>query len=215
MTLGVDTQSVVALLTTRLAAERFTRTPWPHLYVADALPAEYASELSADFPSERLTPSARSNSDKDYSLWSADLTDHELRAGLTPGWAKLLAALASTEYRSLLARLSGVNLTDATTTLTCWEYRGGDFLSPHVDKAEKVLTQVIYLSGEWTEGNGGRLRIQHTPDVADTVTALAPVLGASAILVRSEDSWHSVEESAASVAPRCSLNLTYWRGADD
>jgi len=213
--LDVDAESVVAALTDRLADERFADAPWPHLYVADALPADYANQLAAEFPCDLLRRSARSNSDKDYSLWTADLTDPAVHAALTPGWAGLLAALSSAQYRSLLARLSGVGLHHTTVSLTCWEYRTGDFLSAHVDKADKVLTQVLYLSSEWLDGNGGQLHIQRTRDVADTVATLPPVLGATAILVRSERSWHSVGESTAGAPPRRSLNLTYWRGADD
>jgi Rps23 Pro-64 3,4-dihydroxylase Tpa1-like proline 4-hydroxylase len=127
--------------------------------------------------------------------------------GLPGPWGDFLGALGGSAHRDLLARLSGVDLSGTRVSLTVWEYRGGDFLAPHVDK---VLTQIVYLGECWAEGDGGRLFIQRTPDPDDVVSRLSPALGATAVLVRSDHSWHSVEMSRPGAAPRRSLNLTYW-----
>ncbi len=190
-----------------LATTPFATDPWRHLYLADALPAGYAARLARTFPADRLTPTARSGSDKDYRLWTADLTD---AVGLPEPWDDFLRLLGSDAHRDLLARRSGVDLSGTRVTLTVWEYRGGDFLAPHVDKEEKVLTQIVYLGEQWAEGDGGRLLVQRTPDPDDVVSRLSPTLGATAVLVRSDHSWHSVESPRPGAAPRRSLNLTYW-----
>lgn len=190
-----------------LAAARFTTDPWPHLYLADALPSDHARDLARTFPADRLAPSARSGSDKDYRLWTADLTD----AGALPGpWGDFLGILGGDAHRDMLARLSGVDLSETRVSLSIWEYRGGDFLAPHVDKEDKVLTQIVYVGESWSEGDGGRLLIQRTPDPDDVVSRLSPSLGATAVLVRSDDSWHSVEMPRLGAMPRRSLNVTYW-----
>lgn len=190
-----------------LADARFATDPWRHLYLADALPAGYATRLARSFPADRLAPSARSGSDKDYRLWTADLTEN---GDLPDPWGEFLGVLGGAAHRDLLARRSGVDLSATRVSLTVWEYRGGDFLAPHVDKAEKVLTQIVYLGEHWAEGDGGRLLVQRTPDEGDVVARLSPSLGATAVLVRSDDSWHAVEPPRPGAAPRRSLNLTYW-----
>lgn len=190
-----------------LATARFATDPWRHLYLSDALDGEYARRLARTFPADRLAPSARSGSDKDYRLWTADLTDAR---DLPDPWGDFLGMLGGAAHRDLLAGLSGVDLSGTRVSLTVWEYRGGDFLAPHVDKEEKVLTQIVYLGEQWADGDGGRLLVQRTPDPDDVVARLAPSLGATAVLVRSDDSWHSVEPPRPGAAPRRSLNVTYW-----
>src|ERR1700742_1203897 len=161
-----------------ITGARFATDPWRHLYLADALPAGYATRLAGSFPGDRLAPSARSGSDKDYRLWTADLTE----AGDLPDpWGEFLGVLGGAAHRDLLARRSGVDLSATRVSLTVWEYRGGDFLAPHVDKAEKVLTQIVYLGEHWTEGDGGRLLVQRTADEGDVVSRLSPSLGATAV----------------------------------
>jgi SM-20-related protein len=215
LTRSSEIESVVGMLVGRLVRGQFVASPWPHLYLPDALPMDYAQRIAKAFPADALQPCERNNSDKDYRLWTSDFADPMSQAGLAPNWRGLLAALSSDVYRGVLARLSGVDLSSTTVSLTCWEYRSGDFLAAHLDKPEKVLTQVIYLGEGWAQSDGGRLRIQRTRDVRATASALAPTLGASAVLVRSERSWHSVEALATAAAPRRSINLTYWKRRAD
>jgi Rps23 Pro-64 3,4-dihydroxylase Tpa1-like proline 4-hydroxylase len=140
-------------------------------------------------------------------LWTAELTD---AIDLPEPGGGVLRLVRRAAHPELLAGLSGVDLSGTHVSLTVWEYRGGDFLAPHVDKEEKVLTQIVYLGEHWADGDGGRLLVQRTPDPDDVVARLSPSLGATAVLVRSDDSWHSVESPRPGAAPRRSLNVTYW-----
>ncbi|MER7443847.1 hypothetical protein [Micromonospora avicenniae] len=82
----------------RRQRDPITNAPWPHLYLAEALPAGYAWQLAADFRSHVLKPSARSNSDKDYSPWTADLTGPSAYTTLTPGLGRAAGRPSSGEY---------------------------------------------------------------------------------------------------------------------
>jgi hypothetical protein len=48
--------------------------------------------------------------------------------------------LSGSDYRGRMAELTGMPLDDAAFTLDVWEYRTGDWLAPHVDKADKLVT---------------------------------------------------------------------------
>ncbi|MGK5627815.1 2OG-Fe(II) oxygenase [Streptomyces sp. URMC 123] len=193
-----------------LGAARLTATPWAHAHVPQTLPAEAAGELARAFDDFDLTPCEETRREKSYRFATASLTGPD-RPALTPRWAALVDGLHSDAYRRSVSELTGVPLDGARFSLDLWEYRSGDWLAPHVDKADKLVTQIFYLSEGWREGDGGRLLILGSPDATDVARALPPVLGSSAVLVRSETSWHAVEPPAAHSAPRRSMTATFRR----
>ncbi|MBW3084071.1 hypothetical protein KEM60_00254 [Austwickia sp. TVS 96-490-7B] len=124
-------------------------------------------------------------------------------------WSRFLDIVFGERYVEMLEEVTSVSLSSIRRTATIWESRSGDFLAPHVDKPDKALTQIFYLTERWTESGGGRLLIQSTPYSGQAVCKLAPTAGASAVLVRPNSSWHAVEESFTDI-PRRSLNVTFW-----
>jgi Rps23 Pro-64 3,4-dihydroxylase Tpa1-like proline 4-hydroxylase len=119
--------------------------------------------------------------------------------------------LSGSDYRGRMAELTGMPLDDAAFTLDVWEYRTGDWRAPHVDKADKLVTQIFYFTGRWTDEDGGRLLILRTNDALEPVHALPPVLGSSAILLRFETSWHAVQEAPGAAGASGSITATFWR----
>ncbi|MFC7304489.1 2OG-Fe(II) oxygenase [Streptomyces monticola] len=208
------TDTLHAPLLDGLANTRLRSAPWRYAWLDRAVAPAFAAGLAAAFPSDRLDRldrSERRTGDKTYRLGThgIDLGD---RAQWPGGpWPQLLATLACPAYTTAVARLTGVDLSGARLAVSLWEYGSGDWLAPHVDKADKLVTQILYLSAGWTEEHGGRLLVLDGPDTARTVAAHAPLPGSSAVLVRSRTSWHAVESPASAAPPRRSLTATFLR----
>ncbi len=166
--------------------------PWPHAYLPSSFDEDFVAELVQDFPAHLVgVRNIRQDTDKSYSLRQGRLDgdDDELASS----WRALLQYLAEDDYRARMERLIGLSLEDATLELAVWEYAPEDFLGPHVDKADKLITQIFYVGSDWATPDGGRLLILEGPDDEAPARGLLPAPGASAIVRRTETSWHAVE----------------------
>jgi len=198
-------------LATQLARVDMSPEPWSHGYTQTCMPGEFAGRLSESFPLIQMKPGERREGGKTYRFRTARLGVDG--AGPPDGaWAELMSALRSTAYRDAMSRLTGIALADAGCEVNAWEYLPGDWLSPHVDKERKLVTQIFYLTRHWHDGDGGRLVILDR-DARNVARFLPPLLGSSAVVVRSPDSWHAVEESAPASQPRRSLTITFTKPA--
>lgn len=201
---------IVDHLVDRLNAVRLFRDPWPHCYFTDALPTDTVREALQGFDEAELATVQETQRTKSYRMQTRRL---DLRASMTPAdshWASLVSALNTSSYRDAVSRVSGVDLSTATLTVDLWRYAAGDWLAPHVDKPEKVVTQLFYFSRNWKQGDGGRLLILNRATSSQPDFAYDPISGASALLVRSDSSWHSVERMQADNASRSSVAVTFW-----
>ena len=112
--------------------------------------------------------------------------------GLSPAWRALVRDLLSPEYRSALAQITGRDLTLALMEINAVHYGPGAWLGPHLDLKEKMITHVLYFNARWDLHHGGCLNILRSANPDDVSARILPVLGNSALLVRSNQSWHSV-----------------------
>jgi Rps23 Pro-64 3,4-dihydroxylase Tpa1-like proline 4-hydroxylase len=194
----------------QVATAELTARPWPHAHLPHALPAELALRLSRSFDGLDMAFFEQTGTAKSYRLRTAALTADTARA-LGTDWQQLRDVLAGQAYRDHVGELTGVPLEDSTCTLDLWEYRTGDWLAPHVDKPEKLVTQIFYLTEGWRPDDGGQLHVLATADPASVVRTLPPLLGSSAILVRSETSWHAVAAPGPHSPARRSVAATFWQ----
>jgi hypothetical protein len=193
-----------------ITAAELTGDPWPHAYLAEALPAEVALRLSRSFDQFAMESFEETERAKTYRLRTARLDGADRLP--SDDWASVVELLTGPDYRAAISDLTGVPLGGGGVGVDVWEYRSSDWLAPHVDKPDKLVTQIFYLTQRWDEGDGGRLLIQDSADPTTARRALPPVLGSSAVLVRSESSWHSVEAPGPSAAGRRSITATFRRG---
>ena len=189
---------------------RMTSTPWAHAYLSETWPPGVARNLSRSFGGFELTRCERTEHEKSYRFGTAELGTPGTKLP-SPEWSSVVDVLCGTEYRDAVSELTGVSLAASRFTLSVWEYGTGDWLAPHVDKPDKIVTQIFYLTEDWQDSDAGRLLILENADVSSVVHALPPCLGASAILVRSERSWHAVEPPARPGGRRRSITATFWR----
>jgi Rps23 Pro-64 3,4-dihydroxylase Tpa1-like proline 4-hydroxylase len=207
------TVTVVKQVSERVRSARLITSPWSFSYLDEALPPDLATRLPRLFGELDLIACERQDGQKTYRFLTAAF-DAASRVSDTL-CMDLLDFLRSDEYRTLISDLTGVALEGCRCTLSFWEYQGGDWLSPHVDKSDKLVTQIFYLTESWKDGEGGRLLILTDSDPESVVHALPPRLGSSAVIVRSEDSWHAVERMPPGAAPRKSLTVTFWSDEPD
>jgi Rps23 Pro-64 3,4-dihydroxylase Tpa1-like proline 4-hydroxylase len=199
-------------LMSAVAGGRLSRCPWAHAHLPGTLPPEQALRLSHGFDRFDLSSFEETGRAKTYRLRTGRIDD--LDRDRLPGaeWRDLMDALCGPEYRRLVGELTGVQLAGAGFSVEAWEYRNGDWLAPHVDKPDKIVTHIIYLTERWCDGDGGRLLMLGSSDPLDRVQVLPPALGSSVVLVRSEHSWHAVEAPRTGACDRRSVTATFWRG---
>ncbi|MCA1632539.1 MAG: 2OG-Fe(II) oxygenase [Acidobacteria bacterium] len=74
-----------------------------------------------------------------------------------------------------------------------------------------MVTHVFYFNERWDETDGGCLSILRSSDMSETVMSVAPIVGNSVVLVRSENSWHAVSPVAGDCRRfRLSMTVTFY-----
>jgi hypothetical protein len=145
--------------------------------------------------------------EKGYEYFSRSLIHMGAKApsnpeALSESWRKLAECFLSNEYRESLSRLTGQDLSNAVLEVNAIHYGPNCWLGPHLDLKEKLVTHVLYFNEKWERADGGYLQILGSPEQSDVRGEVLPLVGNSAVLVRSEKSWHSV----ARVAQHCSTS---------
>ncbi|HTQ81567.1 MAG TPA: 2OG-Fe(II) oxygenase [Thermoanaerobaculia bacterium] len=132
---------------------------------------------------------------------------------LSDAWRELAHDLLSPEYRVTMSLLTGYDLTAAPIEANVYHYGPGASLGPHLDLPYKLVTHVLYFNRVWDESDGGCLSILHSSNPKDEAAVILPLVGNSAVLVRSERSWHAVQRVAESCrrSRRC-VTVTFYRG---
>lgn len=198
----------------RMGAAALETNPWAHAYLPDALPAGFASALADSFGAFGLTEFIEAERAKSYRLRTTEVYGPTASGPPTTcPLSALVDVVTSLSYRSSVSMLTGVDVGASPVTVDLWEYHDGDWLAPHVDKAEKVVTQIFYLTEGWAPDDGGRLLVLRSSSARDVHRALTPMMGSSAVLVRSAHSWHAVEQPGPGSPVRRSVTVTLWRGA--
>lgn len=171
----------------------------PYHWLATA-PGELLDPTTADalcesFPTASFVRAqSGAHGDKDYRNYSRPLTaaDGRLTAcdDLSPPWRALVEDLQSLEYRRVVAEVLEQTILADHVELRLVRHAPADFLGPHTDRADKIFSHIVYFNPGWRDEWGGQLEI--LDDHPTVVTRICPVLGASALIARSESSWHQV-----------------------
>ena len=131
---------------------------------------------------------------------------------LSDVWRALAHDLGSPAYRSAISDLVGMDLRSAPVEVNLFHYGPGAELGAHLDLADKIVTQTMYFNADWERGRGGCLKILQSKQTTDVAAEISPIVGNSAILVRSDKSWHAVTPVVnGSTESRRSLTATFYR----
>ena len=131
---------------------------------------------------------------------------------LSPSWRRLAEDLLSANYRDAMSRLTGMDLRELPLEINVFHYGRSAWLGPHVDLKDKLVTHVLYFNDTWDERDGGCLTILRSSNMNDAEKVILPVVGNSAVLVRSENSWHAVSRVRDDCrVSRRSMAITFYR----
>lgn len=199
----------------RIAQKKMETKPYQWAFIDQLFSAEDAAQLASSFPRDKFKKVAGYDGEKGYEYMSRSLihmgaTVPSHAEALSPAWRALANDLLSPEYRSSLKKITGKDLTKVPMEVNVIHYGPGAFLGPHVDLKAKMMTHVLYFNETWNQQHGGCINILRSSDPADVLTEVLPVVGNSVLLVRSNQSWHSVSR----VVPECktsrrSLNVIF------
>jgi len=202
--------------TSLISGHSLAAEPYGWAVVDNLFSAGNSKALADTFPRDHFKKITGYDDEKGYeyearALIGLGATDISNAGNLSPEWRQLAADLLSPAYRAALARLTGIELTSAGMEVNVCHYGPGAWLGPHIDLKEKVVTHVLYFNRTWNEANGGCLNILCAPDMTKVACTVLPVVGNSAVIVRSDRSWHAVSH----VAPDClqsrrSVTVTFY-----
>jgi Rps23 Pro-64 3,4-dihydroxylase Tpa1-like proline 4-hydroxylase len=131
---------------------------------------------------------------------------------LSTAWRRLAEALLSPAYRDAMSQFTGVDLSTLPLEANAFHYGRSAWLGPHVDLEDKIVTHVLYFNESWNERDGGCLTILGSGDMDHVVKTIPPVIGNSAVLVRSQNSWHAVTRVVETCrTSRRSVAITFYR----
>lgn len=186
----------------RLDQQTLHTQPYRWAFVDQLFTRANAVSLATSFPRDHFKRVAGYDGEKGYEYAARSLI--HLRADapshaddLSASWRELARDLLSPAYRAAMTRLTGTDLAHAPLEVNVVHYGPGAWLGPHVDLREKIVTQIFYFNQAWNAEDGGCLNILRSSDASDFIAQIAPMVGNSVVLVRSDTSWHTVSRVAS------------------
>ena len=200
----------------RIDGQRLQRQPYGWAFVDNLFSPVAARTLVKTFPRDNYKTVTGGDNEKDWDYEARALIHMGAAApahpkGLSRAWKQLAAELISPSYRASMSRLTGLDLSKSPIEVNVFYYGPGSWLGPHVDLKDKIATHILYFNKEWNEDDGGCLAILRSRDIADSAALVSPIVGNSAVLVRSENSWHGVSQVRAGCRrSRRSMTVTFY-----
>lgn len=181
--------------------------PFPFVATKNILTDEGFDELMKSMPDISLFEKSEGMT-RAYGQKPHDRYELKYRADLpiSPAWKTFIDELSSYEYRTHMAALFG---TSKFAMRYQWQYAyTGSSVSPHCDSHNKVGSHLLYFntSEDWDMAWGGRTLVlddegafscKSAPAITDfkkTPIAVDVLDNRSLIFMRTDHSWHAVEE---------------------
>jgi hypothetical protein len=147
--------------------------PFPFLVIENFLRAEYADDVSKDFPEIRSRgsfPMSRLNSGDAFQ--------------------RLVEELNSAALKTAIEEKFGIDLAERSTLITVRGKAGARDGRIHTDTKSKFFTMLLYLNSVW-EAEGGWLRIlRSSKDLDDYVVEIPPTFGTCLLFKVTDNCWH-------------------------
>jgi Rps23 Pro-64 3,4-dihydroxylase Tpa1-like proline 4-hydroxylase len=200
----------------RIATHPLQTEPYRWAVIDGLFSPEDAAALAATFPRDHFKRLADYGGEKDFEYESRALIgmgeDSISRPDeLSEAWRSLAKDFLSTGYRAAMSSLTGLDLSTAPLEVNVFHYPPGGSLGAHPDLRDKIVTHVLYFNDTWNDADGGCLTILRSSDPSHVVKAVSPIAGNSAVLVRSDNSWHAVSPVVKSCRlSRRSLTATFY-----
>lgn len=180
-----------------ISAQKLQNEPFHWGAISDLYTSENATAIATSFPHDHFKTVTGNDGEKKYEYESRCLIGmgkDEIAhpEELSVAWLELANDLKSPAYRDAISKLTGHDLTNSSLEVNLFHYGPGASLGPHLDLATKIVTHAIYFNRWWNGKDGGCLTILSSSAPDDVAAEILPIVGNSAIIVRSEKSWHAV-----------------------
>jgi hypothetical protein len=201
----------------RLTPQMLSTEPYRWAFVDRLFSASDAAALVQSFPCDHFKTVTGYDGEKGYqyearSLIAMGAASPTHSQYLSTAWRTLAEDLLSSEYREAMSSLTGIELTKLTIEANVFHYGRKAWLGPHVDLPDKIATHIFYFNETWDADDGGCLTILRDNDQTEPVKVIPPLVGNSAVVVRSDNSWHAVSRVRdKSDQSRRSLTVTFYR----
>jgi Rps23 Pro-64 3,4-dihydroxylase Tpa1-like proline 4-hydroxylase len=201
----------------KIARHHLHHQPFRWAQVDGLYSPQDAAALAETYPCDHFKVVKGYGGEKDYEYEARQLiamtTGQVVNPqALSPHWMALAQDLRSSAYRQALSALTGLDLSVAPMEVNLFHYGPGSNLGPHPDLADKVVTHILYFNDSWNPARGGCLQILGSRDPDSVFEQIPPVVGNSAVLVRSDTSWHAVSRVVDdSPVSRRSITVTFYR----
>lgn len=200
----------------RIAQHALETHPYRWAMVDRLFAPRDAAALARTFPRDHYKRLADYAGEKDFEYEARALVGMGERTvsrpeALSAAWRALANDFLSPGYRAAMSALVGVDLSAAPLEVNVFHYPPGGSLGPHPDLRDKIVTHVLYFNRTWNDADGGCLTILRSSRADDAAATISPIVGNSAVLVRSNDSWHAVTPVAKHCRDsRRSLTATFY-----
>ncbi len=205
---------------TQIAPHKLQAEPYAWAAVGDLFSPADAAALADTYPFDHFKTVAGHGGEKEYEYearaligMGAESLAHP--AELSEAWSSLGRDLLSPAYRAAMSALTGYDLAAAPMEVNVFHYGPGANLGPHLDLPDKLVTHVLYFNRSWNVEDGGCLTILRSGEPGepgDVAAVIPPIVGNSAVLVRSEKSWHAVQRVVQGCrSSRRSVTVTFYR----
>jgi SM-20-related protein len=201
----------------RFTSQTLSTDPYRWALVDQIFSAADARALVETFPLDHFKTVKGYDGEKGYEYESRSLVHMGANTptnpqSLSPAWRRLADDLLSSAYRECMSRITGVDLSTLPMEANAFHYSRNAWLGPHVDLEDKLVTHVFYFNETWNEEDGGCLTILRSGDLSEAVKTIPPLVGNSAVLVRSTNSWHAVTRVRDTCrTSRRSIAVTFYR----
>lgn len=205
----------------RIAQGKLETAPYSWAQIGGLYAPEDAEALARSYPRDHFKTLTNRGGEKDYDYDARSLIRHgrdvlTFEQDLSAAWQTLGRQLLSPAYRNAMSTLTSLDLSTAPLEVNVFHFGPGASLGPHPDLADKVVTHILYFNREWRASDGGCLQILGSRNESDVVAEVLPLVGNSAVLVRSDHSWHAVSRVAKGCnRSRRSVTVTFYRPGTD
>jgi Rps23 Pro-64 3,4-dihydroxylase Tpa1-like proline 4-hydroxylase len=200
----------------RIAEHELESQPYRWGVIDGLLSPPDAAALAATYPRDHFKRLADYAGEKDFEYEARALigmgeTTVSRPEELSDAWQALALDFLSPQYRAAMSSLTGIDLSHVLLEVNVFHYPPGGSLGPHPDLRDKIVTHVLYFNEAWNEADGGCLLILGSKETGDVVRTVPPIVGTSAVLMRSDNSWHAVSPVVKSCRrSRRSLTATFY-----
>jgi SM-20-related protein len=201
----------------RISAALLESEPYQWAAIDKLFSPDDAALLAASFPHDHFKRLASYDGEKDFEYEIRCLIrmgEHSPSRArqLSSAWLALAGDFLSSGYRTAMTSMTGLDLRNAPLEVNLFHYPPGGSHGAHPDHRNKIVTHILYFNEAWNDDDGGYLKILRSSNPEDVAARVWPIVGNSAVLVRSRDSWHAVARVAdGSRRSRLSLTATFYR----